>query len=263
MTTIDLHENRLSGSIPPQLPSGLIYLWLAFNVLTGSIPNTLPISLLKAGLDFNQLSGHLPAAWPPNLLWLQVNSNLLTGDVPLFPKCMQVLYLGFSGDVSNNHLTGEVIIDTPTDLVINNNWITAVYITNSSLLQRCDFTNTPLLGFTRIQNISSCTYANLYNASTLPRTVSVLNQNTFWTTPSASTTSTRINVVKVLDPPTFAPLNLLFGLFGAFLGVCILAVAAKYIFKNPNLHSKFGRKNSYGTLNTMASGKQPKKVQTF
>ena len=49
----------------------------------------------------------------------------------------------------------------------------------------------------------------------------------------------------------------------AFLGVCILTVAAKYIFKNPNLHSKFGRKNSYGTLNTMASGKQPKKVQTF
>ena len=39
----------------------------------------------------------------------------------------------------------------------------------------------------------------------------------------------------------------------AFLGVCVLILIAGKVFKNPKIHSKFARKSSYDTLQTMQS----------
>ena len=50
----------------------------------------------------------------------------------------------------------------------------------------------------------------------------------------------------------------LIALFGGFVGLCILTFVASKIFKHPKIHSKFGRKNSFGTLNTMNTVKTTK-----
>ena len=45
--------------------------------------------------------------------------------------------------------------------------------------------------------------------------------------------------------------SIIFILVGAFAGIAIaLLLAAKFV-KHPKIHSKFGRKNSFGTLNTV------------
>ena len=48
-------------------------------------------------------------------------------------------------------------------------------------------------------------------------------------------------------------LGYLFGAIGAFVGLCIVILIASKIVKHPKLHSKYGRKNSFGTLNTIAT----------
>ena len=53
---------------------------------------------------------------------------------------------------------------------------------------------------------------------------------------------------------------LVYGILGALAGLCILVVIGSFIFKHPKMHSKYGRKNSFGTLNTVATGKTNKSV---
>ena len=48
---------------------------------------------------------------------------------------------------------------------------------------------------------------------------------------------------------------LIYGILAGLFGLCVLVVIAGKVFKHPKMHSKFGRKNSFGTLNTVATGK--------
>ena len=88
VTGLYLHNNQLTGSIPPELGAlpKLTWLWLRGNQLTGSIPPELgALSNLKVlYLDNNQLTGSIPPELGdlPNLAYLYLNSNRLQGTIP-------------------------------------------------------------------------------------------------------------------------------------------------------------------------------------
>ena len=85
---LDLEDNRLTGTIPPQLGdlSSLTWLNLARNQLTGPIPPELGdlSSLTLLYLHANQLTGSIPAELGNlSLLWtLILGHNQLTGPIP-------------------------------------------------------------------------------------------------------------------------------------------------------------------------------------
>ena len=73
VTVLQLHQNGLSGEIPPELGSlsNLAYLYLSDNELSGEIPAELGSlsNLVLLALSFNALSGEIPT-------WLGSLSNL-------------------------------------------------------------------------------------------------------------------------------------------------------------------------------------------
>lgn len=102
--SINLNNNRINGTIPPNLFYGLtrvqsLFLLLNYNQLTGSIPETLlnvsyyrTMSTITIALQQNQLSGTLPSnlflnAAPQTALSFMVQENRLEGTIPnLFPS---------------------------------------------------------------------------------------------------------------------------------------------------------------------------------
>ena len=65
-------------------------------------------------------------------------------------------------------------------------------------------------------------------------------------------TSTAIESDDLNEINTFS-YYLIFWLIGALILVCGLAFIARYFFKAPKIHSRFARRNSYSTLNTMST----------
>ena len=63
--------------------------------------------------------------------------------------------------------------------------------------------------------------------------------------------ATETNEYAKLDTMESLPPWLIYGLLGAIVGLCVLVLLGGLLFKHPKMHSKFGRKNSFGTLNTV------------
>jgi len=142
VTSIDLHNNSLSGTIPTAFGTGnltsLNYLNLGnspalgtfqLNKLTGSIPSSIGnLTSLNTGLILagNELSGAIPSSLGnlTNLAALDLSSNQLTGSIPYslgnLTNLTTELYL------YNNQLTGSIpgtlgnLINLG-DLELNNN----------------------------------------------------------------------------------------------------------------------------------------------
>ncbi len=123
VTQIDLHDNELNGTIPPEIgrlaslqrlylqsnqltgaiPTelgnllNLNQLWLFSNQLTGEIPSEIGNlgSLTRLGLGSNQLTGGIPPelGYLPNLIHLGLQNNSLTGcfDLSLASLCNQLI----------------------------------------------------------------------------------------------------------------------------------------------------------------------------
>ena len=115
VTWLDLHENQLTGEIPPGLGNlaNLQGLWLLRNQLTGQIPTELGslANLKYLELWENQLTGQIPTelANLANLQNLSLGGNQLTGQIPTELgglANLQVLSL------RENQLTGKI----PTEL---------------------------------------------------------------------------------------------------------------------------------------------------
>ena len=68
------------------------------------------------------------------------------------------------------------------------------------------------------------------------------SSSTLATTPDAN----EQNPSAAIDDPI-----LIYGILAGLFGLCVLVIIASMVFKHPKMHSKFGRKNSFGTLNTM------------
>lgn len=108
---IDLHANKLTGSIPAELGdlASLFVLHLYYNQLSGSIPPELSelSNLFGLELSHNQLSGNIPGTLGslPNLYYLWLNDNQLTGNIPVeLANSTSLLRL----HLNNNQLTGSI-----------------------------------------------------------------------------------------------------------------------------------------------------------
>jgi len=111
-----LHNNQLSGSIPPELGnlSKLQLLWLYSNQLSGSIPAELGglSNLTDIIVSANQLSGSIPAELC-NLTKLgqfQIFNNNLEG---CYPECMNSFCLGLAHYHGNSLISSNNNFDVP------------------------------------------------------------------------------------------------------------------------------------------------------
>ena len=248
--------------------------------LTGFINGSaLPQALTKLRLNQNEIVGHLPTTWPKGMMHIEVNKNYLYGDISqvIFPPTMQILQLGWPNEYGN-HFSGTLNLYRPVSVKINHNLITGIQINDTSLLNNCDLSDNPLLGNFKINNLTQCRMNYLFPAiipSTTVETVTAfitiatiqLVKSECADTIPGNTTSMTLdgkyskevyNTSQPENSPTLgsnldpsASFWVLYALVGGFIGLCILTIVAKMIFKHPKLHSKFGRKNSFGTLNTV------------
>ncbi len=111
VTQIDLHNNNLTGTIPPDMGtlSALQYLNLGYNNLSGQIPAELGnlSNLSYFNLENNNLSDTIPSQLGnlANLTHLILGINNLTGNIP--PELGNLSLLG-NLDLSNNALSGTI-----------------------------------------------------------------------------------------------------------------------------------------------------------
>ena len=108
---LDLQDNRLRGTIPPELAqlSNLEELALADNRLSGALPAELGqlFALEWLYLSGNDLSGEIPAELGElsNLMRLDLQNNQLSGEIP--SEAGQLLNLIWL-DLENNRLSGAI-----------------------------------------------------------------------------------------------------------------------------------------------------------
>ena len=126
VTLINLHENNLIGSIPPELGnlSKLVELDLYYNNLSGSIPSALGNlnNLQRLYLFDNQLSGSIPSALGSlsNLLSLELCCNQLSGSIPLALGNLSNLELI---DLRGNQLSGSIPLELGNLNKLQNLWL--------------------------------------------------------------------------------------------------------------------------------------------
>ncbi len=115
VTALNLWENNLRGTIPPELChlSNLTYLDLGANPLSGEIPPELGnlSNLTELHLPLiHTLSGEIPPELGnlTNLTQLSLHDNQLTGEIP--PELGNLTNLTYLG-LNNNQLTGEIPIE--------------------------------------------------------------------------------------------------------------------------------------------------------
>ncbi|CAA6818967.1 MAG: Adenylate cyclase (EC, partial [uncultured Sulfurovum sp.] len=111
VTSIELDDNNLSGTIPNELEDlrNLEYLTLEQNGLTGSIPSVLGnlSNLIELNLNENKLSGSIPIELGDlsTLTHLRLYYNELTGTIPTeLGDLSSMVYF----NVSRNQLTGSI-----------------------------------------------------------------------------------------------------------------------------------------------------------
>ncbi|CAM0908966.1 unnamed protein product [Alopecurus aequalis] len=125
ITTIDLSNNKIGGTIPEDLPPTLQNLFLSDNQLTGSIPSSISklTSLSAMSLNENHLDGELPDAFDPliGLVNFDISSNNFTGVLPPSMKSLSSLT---TLRIQDNQLSGTLdpLQDLPLkDLNVANN----------------------------------------------------------------------------------------------------------------------------------------------
>ena len=158
------------------MPTNLVEMRLNDNRLTGTIPENMPTGLRVLDLQRNKLTGRIPVL-PSNLNTLDVAECNLSGELPPFPDTLSLFYLSFPGDVGMR-FTGTLRLNRPSQIFIYNNWITDIVIQDTSAIHPayCDISNNPLLGNPNIARLTMCTQTGLYNATSLPKTVTIIQK---------------------------------------------------------------------------------------
>ncbi|CAO2814470.1 unnamed protein product [Amaranthus hypochondriacus] len=125
ITTIDLSNNHISGSLPSKFPVSLVGFFLSDNNLTGSIPSGISTltNLATLKLNENHLTGELPDSFHSltSLSSIDFGHNSLSGELP---PSMENLSALVSLHLQSNQLSGtlDVLQNLPLqDLNIENN----------------------------------------------------------------------------------------------------------------------------------------------
>ena len=131
---------------------------------------------------------------------------------------------------------------------ISNNQISDIIFNSSVYLNICDFR-----GNTLIKNYypDVCLLDRQTSTANTSYTASSIYHFASLTDSFATETSVIIKDAANTDPAV-SPW-LIIGLVIGLGSVILLTFVASKIFKHPELHSRFGRKNSFGTLNTVAT----------
>ncbi|KAG5522445.1 hypothetical protein RHGRI_034581 [Rhododendron griersonianum] len=132
---LDLHNNKLTGPIPPQI--GRLKRLKVLNLRWNKLQDVIPLeigelkSLTHLYLSFNNFKGEIPTelANLPELRYLYLHENRFTGRIPPELGTLQNLrHL----DVGNNHLVGTIreliriegCFPSLRNLYLNNNYLT-------------------------------------------------------------------------------------------------------------------------------------------
>ena len=291
---LNLDDNMISGGIPLNFPVNFLNLRINGNNINGTIPNNWPTNIIGLGISRNDLDCDISnIRWPVRLERLHLNGNSCIGDVGSIPASLVSLFLGWTQDNPSrfNKITGTLVLNGPAYLDISNTFITDLIISDTRDLESgtCNLSSTPLLGNPNIVNLTTCTVDGLYripdrtttvqskrlSASMKNRTASVTlsNTNAVFISSGPSTHSISYSTQNIYPDSTFsiysstntalpndgdssiADPNLIIIAVAAFVAICIAIFVAGKLIKNPRINSKFGRKNSFGTLNTIVSKK--------
>ena len=181
---IELEYNLINGTIPLVMSNLITTLYLNENPITGTLPTSLPTSLRKLYVQNSLLTGILPYSLPIGLTDLMAFGTKMNGDVPILPKSLQYLKLGYPG-YFGTQFTGTVEIYQPLELYITSNLITDVIVHDITYLRNlCDLSNNPLIGSFQLNALApECNITGIYNPNgisklTLSKMVYSINQRT-------------------------------------------------------------------------------------
>ena len=283
-----LHTNSLTGSIPSNLPNGLIELFLDGNKMSGDVP-PLPDSLhflylghprSDSGQLGNQFTGSISIKEPVKLyiymnlitkLIITTSSDLTQCDLSHNPilgnyDSLQLSICTIAGIYSANLLPWTLSKILPSTVASKIQSSTKQSKLSSWSMAR---SNSGTSGTFIIQTESFL----VVNSQTNLLAVSTPNIRTILTTDAVELPQNQsksiviqfesiVTASSLADDSPIIPMaetqlveNLAFILLiaGAFFAVCLVVVVAGRLTKSPILKSKFARKNSYGTLNTVNS----------
>ena len=175
-TELDLDDNQLTGSIPPEIGNltNLTYLNLGGNDLTGSIPPEIGnlTNLTELFLGGNDLTGSIPPEIGnlTNLTVLSLGSNDLTGSIPPeIGNLTNLTELSLGGNDLIGSIPSEIgNLTNLTSLGLDNNDLTGSIpseIGNLTNLTYLDLYNNQLTGSipSEIGNLTNLTVLFLYN----------------------------------------------------------------------------------------------------
>ena len=287
---VDLSGNKFTSNIPSPLPSSLNSLLIDDNLMSGDVPqlpNSLQyLSLGSPGESGNHFSGSVIMFSPITLL---INVNYITdvvvtdvsqlrecdlSDNPLkdnpylsnLNKCTQTgLYLPSRLPItkSTSKITSRTLAKSTTavrsSLLVKPD--TGSSRTNSFLLLSTVISANPVGVIQSSKFGSNSTFGTILGSLTSTSDLESLISDVYSTkvnltsATSADSKSTQDVQNVILNGDPVIMYLLIGGLSGLFV---ILSVIGRY-WKSPVSKSKFGRHNSYGTLNTVQTVKSKEK----
>ena len=282
LVVLELYNNKLTGPIPVGFPNGLQILNLGSNRMNGTIP-VLPSSLTLLRIDRNSFSGDI-LNFPRGVTNLAANNNKLSGKLVLTKPIIV--------DISNNSISDIQISDTSAladcDISLNPllnhpqvsrltmcaiNGLYSITPARSSVFSSRKLSATQeyttLRSSTNIGLISKLNTIQYSTVVTIVKTNTAILLNSLMTieystidTYSQKTSATEIVSIPLPTATLTSDFRssdvspfLIYGLFLGFTALCVLVFISSKVFKHPKMASKFGRKNSFGTLNSQNTSK--------
>ena len=284
LTTLDLSNNNISGSISfiTNLPSSIQNLNFSMNKIGDTLQNIYSIPLNLANVDFshNQISGILTEI-PSGLVSLNISFNLLSGSLPALPSGITDLRLkgnNITGtvtnipksvqylDLSDNSFWGSITAYNPKFFDISSNQFSSVSIKNTTNLLVCDISQNSIYYNQVNSTISSVCNIGVYfsKLTTQMSLKTTLSSRLFFSIISVTTIPNSPQDPSTSKSPDLPVSNIVYYLLGGIIFIFItLVVASKYV-KHPKVHtSRFARKNSFATLQTVSTVPEQKPVRLF
>ena len=289
LEALHIYDNQLTGNLPSKWPARLINLDINGNKLGGDLPS-FPDSLQYIYFGANgykgcHFTGTLKLNRPVELYIVEnwISDIQITDDSNLQKERCDISYNPLLGNsnVMNSKLSRCTQIGLYDARLLPNTFYTTVFKSSSkvssvrsTLISKSIFPSSQFTMFTtkssvdriftafstkRPHSIDSESSWN-QDRETLESSDEATNFVSFYDAYSTTLVYTSF-MSNIVDQKTDAQqdlntsLELIYVLIGCLAALCILVLIASLVFKHPKLHSKYGRKNSFGTLNTVSTTK--------